>query len=142
MNEKKLALLFALQEHPVAPAAALAKQIGVTPPTTRTWLDALVKERVYVGVQANLRVRNLGLDYDDFLVSVDSYESLTKLEKFCRLHPYTSYRARVFGSRSYRGKASASVIRKEWQQETVVVKGKSQIRYRDLKTGRFMRKPK
>lgn len=100
MNEKKLALLFALQEHPVAPAAALAKQIGVTPPTTRAWLEGLAKEKVYVGVQANLRVRNLGLDYDDFLVSVDSYDALIKLEEFCRHHPYTSYRARVFGGKS------------------------------------------
>ena len=28
-----------------------------------------------------------------------------------------------------------------WKHETVMVKGKSQIRYRDLKTGRFIKKP-
>jgi hypothetical protein len=28
-----------------------------------------------------------------------------------------------------------------WRHEVVTVKGKSQIRYRDLKTGRFIRKP-
>jgi len=29
-----------------------------------------------------------------------------------------------------------------WRHETVTVKGKSQTRYRDLKTGRFIKKPK
>lgn len=28
-----------------------------------------------------------------------------------------------------------------WRQEAVTVKGKSQVRYRDLKTGRFIKKP-
>jgi len=101
VNEKKLELLFALQEHPIAPAAALAKQVKVSPPTTRAWLEGLRKEKVYVGVQANLRVRKLGLEIDDFLVSIDSYDALTKVEKFCRTHPYTSYRARVFGGTTH-----------------------------------------
>jgi hypothetical protein len=29
-----------------------------------------------------------------------------------------------------------------WRHEVVTVKGKSQVRYRDLKTGRFIKKPK
>jgi hypothetical protein len=28
-----------------------------------------------------------------------------------------------------------------WRQEVVTIKGKSQVRYRDLKTGRFIKKP-
>ena len=28
-----------------------------------------------------------------------------------------------------------------WQRETVMVRGKGQARHRDLKTGRFIRKP-
>ena len=28
-----------------------------------------------------------------------------------------------------------------WRRETVTVRGKSQVRYRDLKTGRFIKKP-
>jgi hypothetical protein len=31
--------------------------------------------------------------------------------------------------------------RTTWKQETVIVKGKSQTRYRDLLTGRFIKKP-
>ncbi len=97
MNTEKLKLLLALQEDPVAPAATLAKQVGVTPPTARAWLDSLRDEKVYVSVQANILSRRIGLEMDDFLLKVDSYDSLEKIEKFCEAHPYTSYRARVFG---------------------------------------------
>jgi DNA-binding Lrp family transcriptional regulator len=93
----KLRLLFALQENPVAPAAALAKQIGVTSPTARAWLKDLRKNQVYGGVHANLRSRRIGLELDDFILKVDSFKSLEKIEEFCNLHPYTSYRARIFG---------------------------------------------
>jgi hypothetical protein len=34
-----------------------------------------------------------------------------------------------------------SYARQKWRQETVTVKGKTQVRYRDLKTGRFIKKP-
>lgn len=97
MNTEKLKLLLALQEDPVAPAAELAKQVGVTPPTARAWLDSLRDDKVYVSVQANILGRRLGLEMDDFLLKVDSYDSLKKIEQFCEAHPYTSYRARVFG---------------------------------------------
>jgi len=97
VNTDKLKLLLALQEDPIAPAAKLAKQVGVTPPTARAWLDSLRDEKVYVSVQANILGRRLGLEMDDFLLKVDSYDSLEKIEQFCEAHPYTSYRARVFG---------------------------------------------
>jgi len=100
VNQQKLALLFALQEQPIAPAAQLAKEIGVTPPTARTWLKSLEDEKVYSGVQANLKFRRLGLEMDDFLLEVSSYDALKKIEKFCYAHPYTSYRARVFGGKT------------------------------------------
>ncbi len=100
MNQQKLALLFALQEQPTAPAAQLAKEVGVTPPTARAWLSALEKDKVYSGVQANLRIRRLGLEMDDFLLDVTSYDALQKIEKFCYAHPYVSYRARVFGGKT------------------------------------------
>ena len=97
MNVQKLRLLFALQENPVAPATQLAKEVGVSAPTARAWLEDLRKEQVYVGVHANLRCRRLGLELDDFILQVSSYEALLRIEKFCEEHPYTSYRARVFG---------------------------------------------
>ena len=97
MNIEKLKFLLALQEHPIAPASFLAEQVGVTPPTARAWLDNLKEEKVYISVQANIRTRRIGLETDDFLLKVDSYDSLQKIEKFCEVHPYTSYRARIFG---------------------------------------------
>jgi len=32
-------------------------------------------------------------------------------------------------------------LRQTWRYETVTVRGKSQVRYRDLQTGRFIKKP-
>ena len=97
MNTKRLKLLFALQEQPIAPASTLAKQVGVTAPTARAWLESLIKERVFVGVNANLRSRRIGLELDDFVLQVTSHNALEKIEEFCETHPYTSYRSRVFG---------------------------------------------
>ena len=31
--------------------------------------------------------------------------------------------------------------RRTWRRETVIVRGRSQVRYRDLETGRFIKKP-
>ncbi len=100
MNADKLGLLFALQENPTASAVSLAKKINKTPPTARAWLDSLRKEQVYGGVQASLRVRRIGMEMDDFLLDVDSYSAVKKIERFCDEHPYTSYRARIFGGES------------------------------------------
>ncbi|MGY5858265.1 MAG: hypothetical protein RTU63_02770 [Candidatus Thorarchaeota archaeon] len=97
MNTERLKLLFALQEQPVAPASVLAKQVGVTAPTARAWLESLKEEQVFVGVQSNLRSRRIGLELDDYILQVTSHEALEKIEKFSENYPYTSYRARVFG---------------------------------------------
>ncbi|TFG26679.1 hypothetical protein EU527_19435 [Candidatus Thorarchaeota archaeon] len=97
MNPEKLKLLFALQEQPVAPASVLAKQVGVSAPTARAWLEALQEAKVFVGVHTNLNSRRIGLEMDDFLLKVQSHDALMKIEQFCEAHPYTSYRARVFG---------------------------------------------
>ncbi len=97
MNLDKLKLLFALQEQPVAPALVLAKQVGISAPTARAWLETLQKEQVFVGVHTNLSSRRIGLELDDFLLKVETYDALKKIEQFCEAHPYTSYRARVFG---------------------------------------------
>ena len=99
MNTEKLKLLFALQEQPVAPASVLAKQVGISAPTARAWLEALKKEQVFVGVHANLKSRRMGFELDDFVLQVTSHEALEKIEQFCWNHPYTSYRARVFGGK-------------------------------------------
>jgi DNA-binding Lrp family transcriptional regulator len=90
-----------LQQNPVAPAVALAKETGVSPPTVRAWLESLRSEEVYWGVQAIVKARRLGLELDDFLVTVESFDSVQRIEQFCEEHPYTSYRARVFGGNTH-----------------------------------------
>ena len=35
-----------------------------------------------------------------------------------------------------------SYVKRTWRHETLTVRGKPQTRYRDLKTGRFIKKPK
>ena len=97
MNQDRLKLLFALQEDPIASAAALGRVVGITPPTAKAWLEQFKKDLVYTGVHADLRVRRLGLEIDDFLIHPTSYDALVKIERFCDQHPYTLYRARVFG---------------------------------------------
>ena len=36
---------------------------------------------------------------------------------------------------------SYTYVKRTWRHETVTVKGKPQVRYRDLKTGRFIKRP-
>ncbi len=85
----------------MAPAARLAEEIGVSPPTAKAWLDSLKKERVYVGVQAILNPIRLGLQVYDFLVETGSHDDLVRIEQFCEEHPYTLYRARVYGGSTH-----------------------------------------
>jgi hypothetical protein len=42
----------------------------------------------------------------------------------------------------YAKRQSHSYARQTWRHETVSVRGKSQVRYRDLETGRFIKKPR
>jgi len=81
----------------MAPVVRLAVEVGVSPPTAKTWLDSLRAEQVYVGVQANLNAHKLGLKVDDFLIETSSHSALARIEKFCEEHPYTLYRARAYG---------------------------------------------
>jgi hypothetical protein len=47
----------------------------------------------------------------------------------------------VYGEKRERIRHFTSVLRMTWRYESVIVRGKSQGRYRDLKTGRFIKKP-
>ncbi len=97
MNQGMLELLFKLQEMPMAPAKRLAQEIGRSTPTVISWLEKLAAEKVFLGVKPYLRVRRLGLEIYDYLLETTSYDAVVKIEGFCERHPYTLYRARVFG---------------------------------------------
>ena len=64
----------------------------------------------------------------------------TTLPAYIWKRDYAKYYAKGFGAPFRRG-TTITAKRKGWKRETVTVKGKSQIRYRDLKTGRFIKKP-
>ncbi|MFO7837744.1 MAG: hypothetical protein R6V83_13960 [Candidatus Thorarchaeota archaeon] len=97
MKQNRFNLLFKLQEMPVAPVAQLAREIGVSAPTVRSWLDELRDQRVFVSVPGTLNEKKIGLETHSFVVTIDSYASVEMIEDFCDAHPYTSYRGRVFG---------------------------------------------
>jgi hypothetical protein len=54
---------------------------------------------------------------------------------------FERFKEKRAGYPHYAQRQSFSYTRQTWRQETVTVRGKSQVRYRDLKTGRFMKKP-
>ncbi|MHA1215823.1 MAG: hypothetical protein ACTSPX_00660 [Candidatus Thorarchaeota archaeon] len=92
-----LELLFKLQEMPMAPAKRLAEEIGRSTPTVISWLKKLARDKMFLGVKPDLKVHLLGLEIYDFLLDVTNHEALLRIEEFCEKHPYTLYRARVFG---------------------------------------------
>ena len=67
----------------------------------------------------------------------DSYEQNLALREEARKRGFFDARLpRYFERKSARRKSQS------WRHETVIVKGKSQVRHRDLRTGRFIKKPK
>ena len=66
---------------------------------------------------------------------VDSYRQNNALRDEARKRGF--FDARL--PRYFEGQYSRQT-RQSWRRETVTVKGKSQVRYRDIKTGRFIKK--
>ena len=68
---------------------------------------------------------------------VDSYKQNEALRVEARKRGFFDARLPRYFAGQYSRQPSQS-----WKRETVTVKGKSQVRYRDLKTGCFVKKPK
>ena len=67
---------------------------------------------------------------------VDSYQQNLALREEARKRGFFDARLPRYFERP-----SARQTRQSWRHETVIVRGKSQERYRDIKTGRFIKKP-
>ncbi len=67
---------------------------------------------------------------------VDSYKQNFALREEARKRGFFDAILPKYFERSYSRQA-----RQSWRHETVTVRGKSQVRYRDLRTGRFVEKP-
>jgi hypothetical protein len=67
---------------------------------------------------------------------VDSYDQNLALREEARKRGFFDARLPRYFEKPY-----ARQKRQSWRHETVIVRGKSQVRYRDLRTGRFIKKP-
>ena len=65
---------------------------------------------------------------------VDSYKQNVALKREAEKRGYSDSRIPTYFKRKVSTKRT-------WRRETVSVRGKSQNRYRDLRTGRFIKKP-
>jgi hypothetical protein len=54
---------------------------------------------------------------------------------------FERFREKRVSHPQYAKRQPQSYVKRTWRHETVSVRGKSQVRYRDLKTGRFIKKP-
>ena len=54
---------------------------------------------------------------------------------------FERFREERVGAPRYAQRQLHVYARRTWRHETVTVRGKSQVRYRDLATGRFIKKP-
>ena len=67
---------------------------------------------------------------------VDSYLQNFALKREAEKRGFRDARTPI-----YFGKQHQAFATRTWRHETVTVRGKSQYRYRDLSTGRFIKKP-
>jgi hypothetical protein len=67
---------------------------------------------------------------------VDSYKQNFALGKEARKRGFFDAKLPRYFERP-----SVRQTRQTWRHETVTVRGKSQVRYRDVRTGRFIKKP-
>ena len=54
---------------------------------------------------------------------------------------FEKFREKRVNRPRYAKRQTQVYARRTWRHETVTVRGKPQVRYRDLKTGRFIKKP-
>ena len=54
---------------------------------------------------------------------------------------FDKFREKKVSRPRYAKRQPHSYVKRTWRYETVTVRGKSQTRYRDLRTGRFIKKP-
>jgi hypothetical protein len=94
-----LSLLLAVQGNPFGTIEELAKKTGTSRPTAAKRLDSLHKKRIFV-VKPLLNNFNIGFEFVDVLLETEDLDKTLQLEEIGRTHPYTSYRARIYGRKN------------------------------------------
>ncbi len=97
ITEKEHSLLIALQENPIRPSTELSEILGITPQTVLSRINTLRKMGLLKRIQAELNLPALGMTLVDTLVVPTHNKYLRVLEQFSDSHPYTAFRARIFG---------------------------------------------
>jgi hypothetical protein len=54
---------------------------------------------------------------------------------------FEKFREKRVSRPRYSKRQTHSYVKRTWKRETVTVRGKTQVRHRDLRTGRFIKKP-
>ncbi|MFW9994684.1 MAG: winged helix-turn-helix transcriptional regulator [Candidatus Odinarchaeota archaeon] len=120
LSSKEFQFLQILQREPMISYTELARRLNTNLKTIRQIIRKLSEPDVEEGDAARIKTATtkkdmqqgmrtplnfyaiinyslLGLMHKSFLVSCNSEKQMEKVEQFCDQHPYTSYRARVYG---------------------------------------------
>lgn len=98
ITPKEHALLMLLQNNPTITYAEIARHFDVSPPTAKKMVEKLRARGLYAGKYAQYNPRALKLERYIVVATVPRVENYAKLEKVMDRHPYTRYRARIYGS--------------------------------------------
>ena len=97
LSSEDFAILLALESNPFMPMTELATLLGITRITAKKRVDGLKERDIIRTPIAIYNPQALGLNRINVIAFVNSIEKLRILELACDEHPYTHYRARVYG---------------------------------------------
>ncbi|RLD42360.1 MAG: hypothetical protein DRI86_11825 [Bacteroidetes bacterium] len=91
--------LLLLQENPNITYASVAEFFNISTPTAKKRIEELKLKGIYRGKKVQYIPEALGLTRYIVLIFVDNLRKLTTAEKALDIHPYTTHRSRVYGSK-------------------------------------------
>ncbi len=108
IKNKDLPLILALMEDPIAPDSTITKSlnkhlgVNIAISTVNRRIKKLRKEKIVRGSIGIINHHKIGMKIYNFILiasrSPSWYENIERLERMSDLHPYTSYRNRIYGA--------------------------------------------
>lgn len=92
-----LRILTAIGRDPLGSVRALSKSVGLSENTLKSRLSDLSTNKVLLGISAQINYTSVGLEPIAVFAEVEP-DDFKVFEKVCKIHPYTRYRIRYFGS--------------------------------------------
>jgi DNA-binding Lrp family transcriptional regulator len=99
LSTKDYDLLLTLESNPLANYSELADSLNQSWVTVKKRVQNLQKQGIIRNPSVEINNSKLGLDRVNIMVELANFDKVRLIEMFCDLHPYTLYRARVFGKR-------------------------------------------